>query len=240
MASLRRASKELGDGISYVLCLRASNWFDGFDVEEYCFLDLQSSVMRLKEKVVTVAKEEPKWYALKVLSGREKKIKSHLEAELARKELKSYVTQMLIPSEKVYELRAGKKRIKERNFFPGYIMVCAELSDGRVVHVVKDVPGVLGFLGAKSWGLSRIPVPLRKAEVDRILGRVNEAEDEGLGPKKRFIIGEMVKVIDGPFSSFSGSIQEIFEDRKKLNIMIKIFERNTPIELSYMQVEKLG
>lgn len=189
---------------------------------------------------MVTTKDEPRWYALKVLSGREKKIKSHLEAEIERQKLEGCVAQILIPSEKIYELRAGKKKIKDRNFFPGYILICADLSDGKVVHLAKDVPGVLGFLGARNWSSSRMPVPLRQAEIDRILGRVNEDEDEELGPKKRFLVGEMVKVIDGPFSSFSGSIQEVFEDRKKLNIVIKIFERNTPIELSYMQVEKLA
>ena len=183
---------------------------------------------------------EEKWYVLKVVSGQEKKIKSQLEAELVRQKLESYVTQILIPSETVYELRGGKRKTKERTFFPGYMMLCAELSDGRVVEAVKSVPGALGFLGTKGWGASKPPVPLRQAEVNRMLGKVDEAEDRGLEPETPFTVGEMVKIIDGPFSGFSGSIQEILEDRKKLNITVKIFERNTPMELSYGQVEKLA
>ena len=183
---------------------------------------------------------EPKWYVLKVVSGQEKKVKAHLEAELTRQKLEGYVSQILIPSEKVYELRAGKRKTKERNFLPGYMLICAELLDGRVVHVVKNIPGALGFLGAKGWGLAKPPVPLRQAEVNRILGRLDAAEDSGVGLETPFTVGEMVKVIDGPFSGFSGSIQEIFEERKKLNITVKIFGRNTPIELSYVQVEKLA
>lgn len=186
-----------------------------------------------------MAMGEPKWYVLKVVGGQEKKVKAHLEAALATQKLEGYVTQILIPSEKVYELSAGRRKTKERNFFPGYMLICAELSEGKAVHVVKNIPGALGFLGAKGWGLSSPPVPLRQAEVNRILGRVDEAEERGLVPETPFMVGEMVKVIEGPFSGFSGSIQEIFEDRKKLNITVKIFERNTPIELSYAQVEKL-
>ena len=183
---------------------------------------------------------EGKWYVLKVVSGQEKKTKSQLEAELVRQKLEGYVTQILIPSETVYELRAGKRKTKERNFFPGYILICAELSDGRVMDAIRNVPGALGFLGTSGWGASKSPVPLRQAEVNRILGRVDEGEDRGLEPEIPFMVGEMVKIVDGPFSGFSGSIQEIFEERKKLDITVKIFERNTPMELSYAQVEKLS
>ncbi len=182
---------------------------------------------------------EPKWYILKVVSGQEKKIKAHLEAEVVIQKLEGYITQILIPSEKVYELRAGKRKTKERNFLPGYMLICAEISDGRVIHIIKNIPGVLGLLGAKGWGFFRPPVPLRQAEVNRILGRVEGAEEKGLVPEIPFIVGEMVKVIDGPFKGFSGSIHEILEDRKKLIITVKIFERNTPIELSCTQAEKL-
>jgi len=184
--------------------------------------------------------DEPKWYVLKVVGGQEKKVKSYLEAELARQKLESCITQILIPSEKVYEMRAGKKKIKERNFFPGYVLICAELSDGRVDHVIKNIPGVFGFLSSRGWSVSKTPAPLRQAEVNRILGRVDEAGESDLSLSSPFIVGERVKVVDGPFNGFSGNIQEVFEERKKLNITVKIFERNTPIELSYVQVEKLA
>ncbi len=183
---------------------------------------------------------EEKWYVLKVVSGQEKKIKAQLEAELEHQKLTGWVSQMLVPSETVYELRDGKRKTKERNFFPGYVLVCAELSDGRVIDAFKNVPGALGFLGAQGWGAAKAPVPLRPAEMNKILGRVEEGGDEVLAPEIPFVIGEMVKITDGPFSGFSGRIQEIFEERKKLNITVKIFERNTPMELGYAQVEKIA
>ena len=182
---------------------------------------------------------ESKWYVLKVVSGQEKKIKSYLEAELTRQKLDNHITQILIPVEKVYEMRAGKRKLKERNFFPGYMLVCAELSDGKVTYTIKNIPGIFGFLSTRGWGVSKTPVPLRQTEVNRILGRVDEAENSDLYATSPFMVGEKIKVIDGPFSGFSGSIQEILEERKKLNITVKIFERNTPVELSYTQVEKL-
>lgn len=183
---------------------------------------------------------EEKWYVLKVVSGQEKKIKSQLEAEFVRQKIESLMPQMLIPSETVYELKKGKRQTKERNFFPGYVLVCADLSDGRVIGVIKNVPGALGFLGTQGWGAVKQPVPLRQAEINKILGRVDEASERVLSPEVPFVVGEMIKVIDGPFSGFSGTIQEIFEERKKLNITVKIFERNTPIELGYAQVEKIS
>jgi transcription termination/antitermination protein NusG len=197
-------------------------------------------LFRARQTTTTFTMDEPKWYVLKVVSGQEKKVKSYLEAELARQKPEDCGVQILIPSEKVYEMRAGKKKIKERNFFPGYMLIHAELSSGKVSHVVKSIPGVLGFLSARGWSVSKTPAPLRQAEVNRILGRVDEAEDGGLRPNAPFVVGEKVRVVDGPFNGFSGSIQEIFEERKKLNITVKIFERNTPIELSYMQVEKIA
>ncbi|MHA7877802.1 MAG: transcription termination/antitermination protein NusG [Bacteroidota bacterium] len=184
--------------------------------------------------------DKPQWYVLKVVSGQEKKVKSYLEAELARQQLSSYVTQILIPVEQVYEMRGGKRKTKERNFFPGYVLICAELLDGRVRHIIKNIPGALGFLSVRGWGASKEPVPLRQAEINRILGKLDEGDVGDLPLEASFTVGEMVKVIDGPFNGFSGSVQEVFEERKKLNIAVKIFERNTPIELNYVQVEKLA
>jgi len=183
---------------------------------------------------------EPKWYVLKVIGGQEMKVKAYMETEAARQKLADCITQILVPVEKVYEMRGGKKKTKERNFFPGYLLVCAELSDGRVGDVIRNVPGALGFLSARGWGISKTPVPLRQAEVDRILGHGDGADAHEVRLESPFMIGEMVKVVDGPFNGFSGSIQEIFEERKKLNITVKIFERETPVELSYVQVEKLA
>ncbi|OJW69332.1 MAG: transcription termination/antitermination factor NusG [Candidatus Amoebophilus sp. 36-38] len=184
-------------------------------------------------------KSDQKWYVLKVVSGQEKVVKSHLEVALEEASLRSYVSQILIPSEKIYEMRAGKKQMRERNFFPGYIILYADLSDGRVRHLIKEVPNAMGFLGARGWGSSSQPIPLREKEINKILGRVDEVADSESGLDKPFVIGETVKIVDGPFNGFTGSIQEIFEERKKLNVIVKIFERDTPIELTYSQVEKI-
>lgn len=182
--------------------------------------------------------DDLKWYVLKVISGQEKLVKKHFEAEITRQRLSNAVTQVLIPTEKVYEIRAGKKRIKERNFYPGYILICGDLSDGRVLHLIKEIPNALGFLGTKGWSLSKEPLPVREKEINKILGKVDEAAEAVISLEKSFMLGEIVKIIDGPFSGFLGSIQEIFAERKRINVIVKIFERNTPIELNYTQVEK--
>ncbi|TAH13794.1 MAG: transcription termination/antitermination factor NusG, partial [Runella slithyformis] len=147
------------------------------------------------------------------------------------------IPEILIPSEKIYEMRNGKKRIREKAFFPGYIIISADLSHGEANHLITSMPGVLGFLGNTN-GNSKVPVPLRQSEINRILGRVEEAIQEVETPKVNFLRGENVKIIDGPFTGFIGSVEEIFDDKKKLNVVVKIFGRNTPVELSYAQVEK--
>lgn len=178
------------------------------------------------------------WYVVKAISGQEKKVKSYLETEISRENLSEIVPQILIPSEKVYEMRNGKKRIREKNFFPGYVLVQMDPSHGEVLHIIKGVPGVLGFLGNEK-GASKEPVPLRQNEVNRILGKVDENEELDMKMDQPFIVGEDVNVMDGPFNGFTGTVQEVFEDKKKLNVMVKIFGRNTPVELNYMQVEKI-
>ncbi|MFD1143848.1 transcription termination/antitermination protein NusG [Larkinella insperata] len=178
-----------------------------------------------------------KWYVVRAVSGQEKKVKSYLENEIARQGLGDFVPQILIPSEKVYEMRNGKKRVREKTFFPGYILISADLSNGEVMHVITSMPGVLGFLGNAN-GPTKIPVPLRQAEVNRILGKVEEVTQEVATPTVSFLKGESVKVVDGPFSGFIGTVEEVFDERKKLNVVVKIFGRNTPVELSYAQVEK--
>ncbi len=177
------------------------------------------------------------WYVVKAVSGQEKKVKSYLEQEIVRNKMVDYIPEVLIPMEKVYEMRNGKKRVRERNFFPGYVLVSADLSNGEVEYLIKNIPGVLGFLGDES-GQGRKPVPLRQSEVNRILGKVDEIDDAAIQLEANFVVGESVNVMDGPFSGFNGVIQEVFEDKKKLSVVVKIFGRNTPVELSYMQVEK--
>ncbi len=174
-----------------------------------------------------------KWYVLRAIGGREKKVKEYIESEIAHHKLEDLVTQVLIPTEKIYQIRAGKKISKERTFFPGYVLIEAALV-GEVPHILRSVPNVIGFLGSQDGE----PVPLRKSEINRILGKVDElnASDEELGIP--FFVGEAVKVIDGPFNSFTGIIEEVNEEKKKLKVMVKIFGRKTPLELSFMQVEK--
>lgn len=179
-----------------------------------------------------------KWYVVRAVSGQEKKVKSYLENEIVRNKMEESITQVLIPSEKVYEMRNGKKRIRERNFFPGYILISADLSSGETTHLINSIPGVIGFLSASGTSTTKDPIPLRQNEVNRILGRVDEADDTDEQLDTPFIIGEAVKVMDGPFSGFTGTVEEVFEDRKKLNVTVKIFGRNTPVELNYIQVEK--
>ena len=181
---------------------------------------------------------ELNWYVIRVVSGKEKKIKTYLENEISRQKLEEYIPQILIPSEKIYEMRNGKKRIRERNFFPGYVLVSADLTYGEAKHVINSIPGVIGFLGNNSAGASKEPVPLRQAEINRILGKVDESEEMEEKFDTSYIIGESVKVMDGPFSGFTGVVEEVFDEKKKLNVMVKIFGRNTPVELNYMQVEK--
>lgn len=173
-----------------------------------------------------------KWYVVRAVSGGEKKVKQYIENEIGRLNFQEYVTQVLIPMEKVYQIRKGKKISKEKNFFPGYILIEAAL-DSEITHIIRNIPGVLGFLGSKGE-----PVPMRPNEVNRILGKVDELADKGEEMTEPFIIGESVRVIDGPFNSFSGIVEEVNEEKKKLKVMVKIFGRRTPLELSFLQVEK--
>ncbi|MEI6766463.1 MAG: transcription termination/antitermination protein NusG [Bacteroidota bacterium] len=179
-----------------------------------------------------MSEQVKKWYVVRAISGKEKKVKELIESEINRLNLQSFVSQVLIPTEKVYQVRKGKKISKERNYFPGYVLIEAVLA-GEVTHTLKNVPGVLGFLGSKGEA-----IPLRQAEVNRILGKVDELSEKGEEISEPFIIGEAVRVIDGPFNSFSGIIEEVNEEKKKLKVMVKIFGRKTPLELSFMQVEK--
>ncbi|HNV51046.1 MAG: transcription termination/antitermination protein NusG [Bacteroidales bacterium] len=175
---------------------------------------------------------EKKWYVIRSISGKEKKVKEYLDNEINLLGLQDYISQVLIPTEKVYQVRKGKKITKERNYFPGYILIEAVLT-GEIPHIIRNIPNVIGFLGTRGE-----PDPLREAEVKRILGKVDELAELGEEVNVPFIVGEAVKVTDGPFNSFSGVIEEINEEKKKLKVMVKIFGRKTPLELSFMQVEK--
>ena len=177
---------------------------------------------------------EKKWYVLRAIGGKEKKVKEYVESEIERLQLHDYIAQVLIPQEKVYQIRNGKKISKERNYFPGYVMIEAALV-GEVPHILKSVPNVIGFLGDRD----NSAVPLRISEVNRILGKVDELADSDKEELNvPYFIGETVKVIDGPFNGFNGVIEEVNEDKRKLQVMVKIFGRKTPLELSFLQVEK--
>ncbi len=173
---------------------------------------------------------EKKWYVVKAISGKEKKVKEYLESEIDRLNLHDQISQVLIPTEKYYEVKNGKKVSKERNYLPGYVLIEAALV-GEVAHVIRNVPNVLGFLGTKGD-----PDPLRPAEVNRILGRMDELQEMSESNDVSFLVGQSVIVNDGPFKSFSGVVEEVNEEKKKLKVSVKIFGRKTPLELSYFQV----
>lgn len=174
-----------------------------------------------------------KWYVIRAVSGKEKKVKQYIESEINRLKLNDNVSQVLIPTEKIYQIKDGKKVSKERSYLPGYVLIEANLT-GEIPHIIQNVTGVINFLGPKG----EAPAPLRQTEVNRILGKVDELSDSEEVLNIPFVVGETVKVVDGPFNSFSGIIEEVHEDKKKLKVMVKIFGRKTPLELSYMQVEK--
>ena len=179
---------------------------------------------------------EKKWYVIRVVTGQEVKIKDYIMTEVSRVSLDKQIEQMLVPTEKVVQIRKGKKISKEKTYFPGYIMMKADIS-GEILHVIKSVSNVLGFLGETKGGE---PIPLRQSEVNRMLGKVDELslqnESNIIIP---FTTGQNVKVIDGPFNGFDGTVEKINEEKRKLEVMVKIFGRKTPLELSYMQVDKI-
>jgi transcriptional antiterminator NusG len=177
--------------------------------------------------------DQLKWYVVRAISGKEKKVKQYIDAEITRLGISHLVPQVLIPTEKYYQMRDGKKIAKERNILPGYVLMEANL-DAEIEHIIKNINSVIGFLGDKQGNA----IPMRPSEVSRILGKVDEMSAQGETMGVAFFVGEGVKVMDGPFNGFSGVIEEINEEKKKLKVMVKIFGRRTPLELNYMQVEK--
>ena len=184
---------------------------------------------------MTEVKSAKKWYVIRSVSGKENKIKDYIESEIVRLNLQDFIEQTLVPTENVVQIRDGKKITKEKVFIPGYIMVQADLV-GEIPHIIKSVNGVIGFLGEVKGGN---PVPLRQAEVNRLLGKVDELSVKDENVNIPYSIEETIKVIDGPFNGFNGTVEKIFEEKRKLEVMVKIFGRKTPLELSFMQVEKV-
>jgi transcription termination/antitermination protein NusG len=175
--------------------------------------------------------EKAKWYVVRTFSGHENKVKTLIEAELKESdELRARIFDVLVPTEKVFEVKDGKKKTKKKNFFPGYILVNADL-DIKAKDFIINTPSVMGFLGSGSN-----PVPLMAEEVKRIVGRLTQNE-ETERTETVFRTGDFVKIIDGPFNNFSGFIQEVNEEKMKIKVMVSIFGRKTPVEIDFVQAE---
>ncbi len=179
--------------------------------------------------------EEKRWYSLRVISGKEKKIKERIEAEILLEKWSEIVTQVVVPVEKVYKIRNGKKTISERNLLPGYLLIEAvpSLFSGEIVQGIANLPNIIHFLGKNN------PIPEATSDIHRLLGKVDDSSDAGEAMVEPFIVGETVKIIDGgPFNDFVGDVLEVNEDKKKLKVVVKIFGRGTEMELNFLQVEK--
>lgn len=189
-----------------------------------------------KEKAKASDVEEKKWYSLRVISGKEKKIKERIDLEVERSNWKDFIFQVIVPTEKVYKIRSGKKVVQERNLLPGYILVEAygNKLNGDVAKIISDIPNVIHFLGKET------PIPMTQSEANRLLGKVDDSSEAGETMVEPFLVGETVKIIDGAFADFIGDIQEVNEEKKKLKVVVKIFGRGTEMELNFMQVEKIG
>ncbi|MDD3286467.1 MAG: transcription termination/antitermination protein NusG [Bacteroidales bacterium] len=177
--------------------------------------------------------QSKKWYVVRAIAGKEKKAKEYIENEISRLALQEFVSQVLIPTEKVYSVRNGKRISKDRSLFPGYVLIEANLV-GEIAHIIKSIPNVINFISEKNGS----PVPLQESEINRILGKMDDLYGQSEELTDPFIIGESVKIVDGPFSNFSGTIEEINDEKRKLKVTVKIFGRKTPVELSFIQVEK--
>lgn len=181
-----------------------------------------------------------KWYVLRVISGKERKVKEYLDKDIIRNGYDGIIKQVFLPMEKVYKVQNGKKVMREKNYFPGYVML--EVLEGKlsddIIHHVSGVTNVMHFLTDGKGSKGNI-ISLRKSEVNKMLGKVDEMSDQGMTMAEPFIFGETVKIIDGAFNDFNGVIEEINDEKKKLKVIVKIFGRSTPVELSYMQVEKI-
>ena len=187
-----------------------------------------------------------KWYVLRAAGGKEKKAKEYLEKEIERCGLQDYVSQVLVPTEKVYRIKDGKRIQQERLFYPGYVLIEAELT-GELQYIIRnEVPHMSGFLtekrdiskGSGKAQEEKVPIPLRDSEVKRILGEQDEMADNDGETLVDYKVGDAVKITDGPFSGFDGPVEEIVEDRSKIKVMVMIFGRKTLLELNFTQVTK--
>jgi transcriptional antiterminator NusG len=185
--------------------------------------------------------QDSKWYVLRVVSGKERSVKEYLDKDILRQSWGDRVKQIFLPMEKVYKVQNGKKVMREKNYYPGYVMI--EVGDGKLtddmVQHISNISNIMHFLTDGKGSKGNI-ICLRKAEVNKMLGRVDEMSDQGITMSEPFIIGETIKIIDGAFNDFNGVIEEVNDEKKKLKVIVKIFGRSTPVELNYMQVEKLS
>jgi transcriptional antiterminator NusG len=202
----------------------------------------------MDEEIIAVEKPEipqmadnTKWYVLRVVSGKERSVKEYLDKDIARSGWVDIIKQVFLPMEKVYKVQNGKKVMREKNYFPGYVML--EVTDGKltddIVQHVSNISNIMHFLTDGKGSKGNI-ISLRKSEVNKMLGKVDEMNDMGVTISEPFIVGETIKIIEGPFNDFNGVIEEVNDEKKKLKVVVKIFGRSTPVELSYMQVEKLS
>ena len=173
-----------------------------------------------------------KWYVIHTQTGAEEKAKAGLESRMATTNLKDFIAEIVVPTEQVSEIRGGKKRITARKFFPGYILVKMEMNK-ESWYLVKSTPGITGFIGP-----GRRPTPISEEEVDAIIKRTEDTETKP-SPKIIFEIGEAIRIAEGPFANFNGSVMEVYPDRGKLKVSVSIFGRSTLVEMEYWQVEKI-
>jgi transcription termination/antitermination protein NusG len=185
--------------------------------------------------------QDSKWYVLRVVSGKERSVKEYLDKDIQRQSWGDRIKQVFLPMEKVYKVQNGKKVMREKNYYPGYVMI--EVAEGKLtddmVQHISGISNIMHFLTDGKGSKGNI-ISLRKAEVNKMLGRVDEMSDQGITMSEPFIVGETIKIIDGAFNDFNGVIEEVNDEKKKLKVIVKIFGRSTPVELNYMQVEKLS
>ena len=178
--------------------------------------------------------DEKKWYSLRVISGKERKIKERLDAEIKREGWDAFIAQTVVPAERVYKVRNGKKVLQERTILPGYILV--EATDGKLVgeisQLISSMTNVMHFLGKEH------PIPMTQVEAKRILGIIDDAQSNVDVMFEPFVIGEDVKLISGPFENFVGTIESIDKEKQKLHVIVRIFDRGTPMEVDFAEVEK--
>ncbi|MGA0805577.1 MAG: transcription termination/antitermination protein NusG [Pseudohongiellaceae bacterium] len=181
---------------------------------------------------MTTSADNKRWYVIHAYSGFERKVKQSLEERIGRSGLQDYFGQVLVPTEEVVEMRGGQKRRSERKFFPGYVLIEMVLNDD-TWHLVKETPRVMGFIG----GTADKPAPITQREVSEIMNRLEETVDKP-AHKTVYEPGELVRVVDGPFNDFTGTVEEVNYEKNRVRVAVLIFGRSTPVELEFSQIEK--